>query len=75
MAKSELTGKRRMRGNCVSHSNIKTIRWQNVNVQRRRLWVPELDKFVSVRLTTRELRTIDKVGFFNFIKQNPYKAV
>ena len=35
MARSEITGKRRMRGNNVSHSNIKTIRWQNVNVQKR----------------------------------------
>ena len=60
MAKSEITGKRRLKGNHVSHSNIKTKRWQNVNVQERRLWVPELSKFVRINITTRDLRTIDK---------------
>ena len=42
MAKSDITGKRRLKAHNVSHSNIKTNRWQHVNVQRRHLWVPEL---------------------------------
>ena len=69
MARSEITGKRRMRGNNVSHSNIKTIRWQNVNVQKRRLWVPELGRFITANLTTRDLRTIDKVGLLEYAKR------
>jgi len=73
MAKSEITGKRKMVGNHVSHSNIKTKRWQNVNVQQRRVWVPELGRFVRVKLTTSELRTIDKVGFVAFAKRHGYK--
>ena len=73
MAKSEITGRRKMSGNNVSHSNIKTKRWQNVNVQKRRVWVPELSRFVSVKLTTSELRTIDKVGFVAFAKRHGYK--
>jgi len=32
MARSEITGRRRLRAHNVSHSNIKTVRWQNVNV-------------------------------------------
>ena len=63
MAKSEITGRRKLKGNQVSHSNIKTKRWQNVNVQRRRGWVPELNRYISVKLTTRDIRTIDKIGF------------
>ena len=59
-----------MRANNVSHSNIKTPRWQNVNVQRRRLWVYELGRFITLRLTTRDLRTIDKVGVLAYAKQN-----
>jgi len=70
MARSEITGKRRLRGNNVSHSNIKTIRWQNVNVQKRRLWVPELGRFVTANLTTRDLRTVDKLGLLKFAKRN-----
>jgi len=69
MARSEITGKRRLRGNNVSHSNIKTIRWQNVNVQKRRLWVPELGRFVTANLTTRDLRTVDKLGLVAFAKR------
>ena len=74
MAKSEITGKRKMKGNNVSHSNIKTKRWQNVNVQKRRVWVPELGRFVSVKLTTSEIRTIDKVGFVAFAKRHNFKV-
>ena len=70
MARSDFTGKRRMRANSVSHSNIKTPRWQNVNVQRRRLWVHELGRFVTLRLTTRDLRTIDKVGVLAYARQH-----
>jgi large subunit ribosomal protein L28 len=69
MARSDITGKRRLRANNVSHSNAKTIRWQHVNVQNRRLWVPELGRFVSAKLTTRDLRTIDKLGFLNYAKR------
>jgi large subunit ribosomal protein L28 len=72
MARSEITGKRRLKANNVSHSNIKTGRWQHVNVQQRRLWVPELNRFVSVKLTTRDIRTVDKMGFAAFLKLNGF---
>lgn len=62
MAKSDITGKRRLKAQWVSHSNIKTKRWQNVNIQRRRIWVPELGRYVTLNVTTRDLRTIDKIG-------------
>ncbi len=74
MAKSEITGRRKMKGNNVSHSNIKTKRWQNVNVQKRRVWVPEIGTFISVKLTTRDIRTIDKMGFVAFAKKHGYKV-
>ena len=74
MAKSEITGRRKLKGNQVSHSNIKTKRWQNVNVQRRRVWVPELNRYISVKLTTRDIRTIDKIGFVAIAKKHGYKV-
>jgi large subunit ribosomal protein L28 len=74
MARSQITGKRRLRARNVSHSNIKTPRWQNVNVQNRRIWVPELNKFVSLKVTTRDLRTIDKVGLIAYAKQYGVKV-
>ena len=73
MAKSEITGRRKMVGNNVCHSNVKTKRWQNVNVQQKRVWVPELNRFLSVKLTTRDIRTIDKIGFVAFAKRHNYK--
>ena len=69
MAKSDITGKRKLLAQNVSHSNIKTKRWQNVNVQARRVWVPELKKFVTPNLTTRDIRTIDKIGVTAYAKR------
>jgi large subunit ribosomal protein L28 len=70
MARSEITGKRRLHAHNVSHSNIKTNRWQHVNVQTRRVWVPELKRFVTLKLTTRDLRTIDKMGLLAYARQH-----
>ncbi len=70
MARSQITGKRRMRARNVSHSNIHTPRWQNVNVQKRRLWVPELGRYVTMKVTTGDLRTIDKIGLVAYAKRH-----
>jgi len=69
MAKSDLTGTNKLRGNKVSHSNIKTKRWQNPNLQERRIFVPELKRFVRLRLTTREIRTLDRYGLLTFAQK------
>lgn len=75
MAKSDITGKRKLKAQNVSHSNIKTKRWQNVNIQERRVWVPELNRFVSLKLTTRDIRTIDKIGVTAYAKRHGVKLV
>ena len=62
MAKSDITGARRKIANKVSHSNIKTKRWQFPNLQERRLFVPELGRFVRLTLSMRDLRSVDKIG-------------
>jgi large subunit ribosomal protein L28 len=41
-----------------------------VNIQTRRLWVPELGKFVTLKLTTRDIRTIDKIGLAAYAKRH-----
>ena len=68
MAKSDITGKRKLLGHHVSHSNIKTKRWQNVNIQTRRVWIPEQGRFVTLKLTTRDIRSIDKLGVLEYAK-------
>ncbi|MDX8399229.1 MAG: 50S ribosomal protein L28 [Gallionellaceae bacterium] len=58
----QVTGKRPMSGNNVSHANNKTKRRFLPNLQRRRLWVESENRWVSIRLTNAALRTIDKNG-------------
>ena len=58
----QVTGKRPMVGNNVSHANNKTKRRVLPNLQQRRLWVESEQRYVRLRLTTAGLRKIDKVG-------------
>ena len=69
MAKSDITGKRKLSAQNVSHSNIKTKRWQNVNIQERRVWIPEQGRFITLKLTTRDIRSIDKLGVVAYAKK------
>ncbi|NUP12048.1 MAG: 50S ribosomal protein L28 [Polyangiaceae bacterium] len=69
MAKSDITGKRKLLARNVSHSNIKTKRWQNVNIQTRRVFIPEENRFVTLNLTTRDIRTIDKIGITEYARR------
>ena len=58
----QVTGKAPMVGTNVSHANNKTKRRFLPNLQRRRFWVETENRWVSLRLTTNALRTIDKNG-------------
>jgi large subunit ribosomal protein L28 len=58
----QITGKAPMVGNNVSHANNRTKRRFLPNLQRRRFWVESENRWISLRLTTNALRTIDKNG-------------
>jgi large subunit ribosomal protein L28 len=58
----EVTGKRPMVGNHVSHANNKTKRRFLPNLQYRRFWVESENRFVRLRVTNAALRLIDKKG-------------
>jgi large subunit ribosomal protein L28 len=58
----QVTGKRPMTGNNISHANNKTKRRFLPNLQRRRFWVETENRWISLRLTNAALRTIDKNG-------------
>ncbi|MEO5581469.1 MAG: 50S ribosomal protein L28 [Saprospiraceae bacterium] len=70
----ELTGKRPVKGNSVSHSNRKSKRHFYPNLQDKRFWIPELSKWVEIRVSVSALRTIDKVGIYQFIKDQKAKG-
>jgi len=58
----QVTGKRPMKGNNVSHANNKTRRRFLPNLQRKRFWVPSENRFVRLRLSTKGIKIIDKLG-------------
>jgi large subunit ribosomal protein L28 len=58
----QVTGKRAMSGNNVSHANNKTKRRFLPNLHERRFWVPSEKRWVRLRVSSNALRTIDKNG-------------
>ena len=61
--KCDLAGTRKnSKAMCVSKSNAHTHRVQDVNLQTRRLWWEEGNKFVRIRVSTRTIKTIQKNG-------------
>ena len=58
----QVTGKRPMAGNNVSHANNKTRRRFLPNLQSHRIWVESENRWVKLRVSTKGLRIIDKKG-------------
>lgn len=58
----QLTGKKPMVGNNVSHANNKTKRRFLPNLQNKRIWLPEEKRWVRVRITANAIKTLDKQG-------------
>ncbi len=58
----QVTGKRPVVGNNVSHANNRTRRRFLPNLQSHRFWVESENRFVKLRLTTKGMRIIDKKG-------------
>ena len=64
----DLTGSKANNGMAVSHSHIRTKKLQQVNLQKRRLWWAEGKKWINIRISTKALKSIQKVGLNNFAK-------
>lgn len=58
----QVTGKRPVTGNSVSHSNIKTKRRFEPNLHYHRFWVESEKRFVRLRVSSKGMRIIDKKG-------------
>jgi len=65
-----ITGKRPNAANNVSHAHNKTKRRQYPNLQWKSVFVPELNRSIRLRLSTTALRSINKTGFFPYLKKN-----
>jgi len=64
----QITGKRRLVGNNVSHSNIKTKREFAPNLQTKRFWLAEEQRFVTLKVSAAGIRTINKKGLAAALK-------
>ena len=64
----ELTGAKANNGMAVSHSHIRTKKLQQVNLQKRRLWWKEGNKWVGLRISTKAIKSIQKLGLDKFAK-------
>ncbi|MBL8117570.1 MAG: 50S ribosomal protein L28 [Anaerolineae bacterium] len=67
--KHKITGTKPMFGNKRSHSLRATRRKWEPNLQSKRIYVPELDRYVRVTISVGELRTIDKIGLLAFLRK------
>ncbi len=70
----ELTGKRAMFGNNVSHAMNKTRRRFNINLVKKRFYIPEEDKWITLRVSTSALKTINKRGISAVLKEARQKG-
>jgi len=64
-----------MKGNHVSHSNVKTRRKFYPNLQTKRLYIPEEDSWVTVKVSTSALRNINKKGISAVLKEAQEKGL
>ena len=58
----QVTGKKPISGNSVSHANNKTRRRFEPNLHEKRFWVPSENRFVRLKVSANGMKTIDKVG-------------
>ena len=64
----DLTGAKANNGMAVSHSHIRTKKLQQVNLQKRRLWWDEGNRWINLRISTKALKSIQKLGLGKFAK-------
>ena len=67
--KSQITGKIGLVGNSVSHSNRKTKRVQQPNLIKKRIFIPEENRTLTLKLSARALRTVNKKGIKQYLKE------
>ena len=66
----QITGKRVMFGNNVSKSINKTRRRFDINLVKKRFFIPEQNKWVTLKVTTSVLKTINKKGISEVLRKN-----
>ena len=65
----QVTGKKAIVGNRVSHSNHRSKRRFEVNLQTKRYWLAEENRWITLRVSTHGMRIIDKRGLATIVKE------
>jgi large subunit ribosomal protein L28 len=71
----DLTGKKVMSGNHVSHAKNRVKRKFYPNLNKKRFYIPETDQWVTLKVSSKALRTIDKLGLYQYLKKLEKKGV
>ena len=72
----DLTGKKRLVGNKVSHAKNRTKMAQKPNIQTKRVFDPETGKTVKLKISTSAIRTLDKIGSLSkFLRKYGHRFV
>ncbi len=67
--KCQLTGKKANNAFAVSHSHRRTKKLQNANLQSKRVWWPEGNRWVKLRISTKAIKTLQKKGLQAMAKE------
>ena len=70
----DITGKRTRTGNNVSHANNKTKRKFYPNLHKKKFYLASKDEWITLKVSTTALRTIDKNGLENVLKKAKQKG-
>ncbi|MFQ6606173.1 MAG: 50S ribosomal protein L28 [Fidelibacterota bacterium] len=65
----DVTGRKPMFGNHVSHAHNKNRRRFNINLQKKRFWLPDEKRYITLNVSTRGMRIIDKKGIRRVVNE------
>ena len=64
----QVTGRKRMVGNNVAHSKLRTKRTFGINLKTKKFWSEEENRFITLRVSAKGMRTIEKNGLENTLR-------
>ena len=70
----QITGRKRMKGNNVAHSKLRTKRVFDLNLKTKKFWSEEEQRFITLKVTCKGMRTIEKKGLDACIKEAQKKG-
>jgi len=65
----DVTGRKPMFGNHVSHAHNKIRRRFNINLQKKRFWLPDEKRYITLNVSARGMRIIDKKGIRRVVNE------